>query len=541
VVILSLLLALIFPLDPPVTITSSFGEYRTTHLHGGIDFSTGGKTGLPVHACHEGKVASVRITWRGYGKVLYLDHGDGNTSVYAHLDRFSPAIESRLTEAYRDRGPFPDWVDLKPPVHLKEGDLLGYSGESGEGLPHLHFEVRRSNQPLDPLRLLSYSRGRSPRFESITLIPGGPDTTVNDGVQPTTLTLPIRKPIHVRGPVRVSLTACVESGPSRWGLQDLSARLDGTEIMSMDLSSFSYEWSNFTGFIFQRSRTGFSPTRYTYWITPPENSPVPSMKGSPYLDLTPGNHQLEIVSGKATTTLTLVGSEKPSRAIPLPKNHFEALLDHYIVSSGASAYPERQTVIQDSPLTLGARVDSKTSIHLSPLDVMHREPSPLPLILRLSDTIPPSPSPFLSPVMEILPSDLPLTHPLRVGFQAGSDVDKSRAGLYQWKGRWRPLAGTWKDNRYEADTWIPGKIAAIVDDSPPDISRIMVSGSELTVKVNDALSGLSWNSVKARSGSTTEVLIYDPDHNIARGNLPGRPFEVTATDNAGNTTRRSHK
>ena len=64
-----------FPLDERAGLVASFGEYRPDHLHPGVDFSTGGRVGLPVHAVAAGRIVRLKVEWRGYGRALYLASG----------------------------------------------------------------------------------------------------------------------------------------------------------------------------------------------------------------------------------------------------------------------------------------------------------------------------------------------------------------------------------------------------------------------------------------------------------------------------------
>jgi murein DD-endopeptidase MepM/ murein hydrolase activator NlpD len=131
------------PIAATCPVSSSFGEYRVNHFHGGIDFSTFGEIGLPVHAVADGWVWRVRCSGSGYGRALYLRLADGRTQLTAHQERFAPAIADFVAAAQESLGRYE--VDLSPPpgrLPVKRGEIVAWSGESGAGPPHLHFEMR---------------------------------------------------------------------------------------------------------------------------------------------------------------------------------------------------------------------------------------------------------------------------------------------------------------------------------------------------------------------------------------------------------------
>lgn len=147
----------IFPINPGQRnyLSGNFCELRSSHMHAGLDIKVGGVVGAPVHAAAEGYINRIKISWGGYGNALYLQHPNGTTTVYAHLDQFNDRIAEYVREAqYRnqtfDIELFPDKEDLK----VKRGEVIGNAGNSGSsGGPHLHFEIRDANQvPMDPLQ-----------------------------------------------------------------------------------------------------------------------------------------------------------------------------------------------------------------------------------------------------------------------------------------------------------------------------------------------------------------------------------------------------
>jgi len=106
--------ALLPPMKRPLVLTSSFGEYRPGHYHGGDDLSTGGVPGEPVLAPAAGYVWRLRASGVGYGRSIYFRLDDGRTILYGHLSAFAPAIEAAV-EAEQDRlGRYE--VDFRPPA-----------------------------------------------------------------------------------------------------------------------------------------------------------------------------------------------------------------------------------------------------------------------------------------------------------------------------------------------------------------------------------------------------------------------------------------
>ncbi len=116
-------------------VTSGFNPKRfhpvlkTSRPHYGTDF--GAPTGTPVRATGNGKVV-FSGTKGGYGKHVKLDHPGPYTSSYSHLSKIS----------------------VKNGSAVKQGDVIGYVGATGLATgPHLHYEFRENNKPVDPMKI----------------------------------------------------------------------------------------------------------------------------------------------------------------------------------------------------------------------------------------------------------------------------------------------------------------------------------------------------------------------------------------------------
>lgn len=143
------------PLDLPVALSGTFGELRSNHFHTGLDFRTQQTTGHPVRAAADGYISRLSESPYGYGKALYIDHPNGFTTVYAHLERFSPGPALELKNYQYEHETFSANIHLPPgKLPVKKGEIIAWSGNSGSsGGPHLHFEIRHTEteEPINPL------------------------------------------------------------------------------------------------------------------------------------------------------------------------------------------------------------------------------------------------------------------------------------------------------------------------------------------------------------------------------------------------------
>lgn len=175
-----------WPTNASRQISSTFGETRSAHLHAGLDIRTWGQEGYEVFASRDGVVYRIGTGPDGYGNVIYLKHSDGSYSVYAHLNRFEPNLQS-----YADSIRMTDYSFVidefveKDSLIYQKGDVIAYSGGSGVGPPHLHFELRTpDNEPFNPLLTnISVRDNISPVFQQLGIEFLDPVTLRPDGFE----------------------------------------------------------------------------------------------------------------------------------------------------------------------------------------------------------------------------------------------------------------------------------------------------------------------------------------------------------------------
>lgn len=144
----------LWPTDASKYMTSGFGEARPRRFHAAIDIKTWNQTGYKIFATRSGYLERLSVSPFGYGRALYLRLDTGEVAVYAHLERFNDKFQA-LAEAEQERqGEFRIEKYFAPgALPVQQGEVLGYTGQSGIGVPHLHFELRDArNRPINPLQ-----------------------------------------------------------------------------------------------------------------------------------------------------------------------------------------------------------------------------------------------------------------------------------------------------------------------------------------------------------------------------------------------------
>ena len=245
------------PVKIPMLLSASFGELRNNHFHSGIDIKTQGVTGIPVYSVADGHVSRISVSPAGFGKALYVEHPDGTTSVYGHLENFSEAIEQWVKNIQYEKKSFridiPVTADKFP---VKKDELIAFSGNTGSsGGPHLHFEIRdtETEKPLNPLLFnFPVTDKTPPRIYSLLVVPLSAQSHVNSGtfkkVYPVEFSggkyqLQGKPVIEAFGELGFAIQAndFFDGSANKCGINYLEMRVDGERRFLYQMNQFSFD------------------------------------------------------------------------------------------------------------------------------------------------------------------------------------------------------------------------------------------------------------------------------------------------------------
>ncbi len=120
--------------------------YKVLKMHTGMDFTA--PSGTEIYATGDGVIVDVDRSKRGYGNTIIIDHGFGYKTLYAHLSEILVSVGRKV----------------------KRGEVIGLVGNTGMSLaPHLHYEVRKQDEPINPVNF--YFNDLTPeQYEKIIIL-----------------------------------------------------------------------------------------------------------------------------------------------------------------------------------------------------------------------------------------------------------------------------------------------------------------------------------------------------------------------------------
>ena len=137
----------IWPVKATPALAANFGELRPNHYHMGLDCKTEKKQNLPIIAAANGYIAKVKIEPWGFGRAIYINHANGTTTLYAHLNAFYTDLENYVKEQQYKQKSSNVFLDIPPHMFdVAKGREIAKSGNTGSSTgPHLHYELIKNN------------------------------------------------------------------------------------------------------------------------------------------------------------------------------------------------------------------------------------------------------------------------------------------------------------------------------------------------------------------------------------------------------------
>ncbi|MCC5933914.1 MAG: M23 family metallopeptidase [Balneolales bacterium] len=332
----------LWPTNASDYFSATFAETRSAHFHAAADIGTWGREGFEVYATRDALLYRVGISPHGYGNVIYLQHDDGSFSVYAHLQDFEPGIRE-LVDSYRFqtyRHSF-DKIVADYGIRFKQGDLIGVSGSTGIGPPHLHFELRSPwNDAYNPKLVgIDIADNVPPTFSGLAVLPISADALVNGSKETRTLS-PTRRGntfdfgrVSAEGTIGLAVNASDRSDNGRnvYAVYELQMRVNGQLLFHSRADSFPMAEGRqmlidrVYPLLLQR-RGGFQRLH----ILPGNTLPFYNRSlGDGSLRLEPGRHSVEITAldysgNRARATLQIDVPETPRLEPPAQQLAFKA-------------------------------------------------------------------------------------------------------------------------------------------------------------------------------------------------------------------------
>lgn len=531
------------PLGVPMDLSGNFGELRPNHYHMGLDLKTLKRENLPVYAAAEGYISRVKIEPGGFGRAIYINHPNGFTTLYAHLNDFFPGLENYIKrEQYR----LESWrifIDLPPELFpVKKGQYIANSGNTGGSqAPHLHFEIRRTEDDvnLNPLlfgfplkdntqprilRLALFDRSKSVYEQSARTIP-----LKAVGAGRYTTTIPVITTYTPKVSLAISAFDTHTASTNMNGVYQGTLSMDGEEKIGFAMDQISYNDTRYmNAHIDYRLKSSGGPyLQHLSELPGYIKSIYSTQNGNGVLDLSDGQtHELVIkiidAYGNNSTVTTKIRYVEPAAANP-------------VVPPGKLFYPLMLDGFEsdDCEFFIGERC-LYDSVHIRYSTTGSASPMAVSAVHAIGASYIPLQDSFL---IRIRPTrELSAEEQERTVMQWYAGAKKSVVKT-EWQGGW--ASAKFRDFGY---------YQLLIDNEPPVITPVgFANGSDLSkatrivFTVKDNLE--KFKNVRAEldgkwlrfTNDKGRTFIYRFDENCLAGN---HELRITAEDEAGNISEK---
>ncbi len=254
-----------WPIRASQSLSATFSEYRSGHLHAGVDIKTWGEMNVPCLAVSDGYIERIIVGYNGYGRGLFLRLDDGNIAVYGHLELFPDELEQLIYEKQLETDRYRVRLDFEADQYqVKAGQLIAYSGTSGTEHPHLHFEIRDTlQQVINPQIVFTGVKDtKAPILDELLLIPFGNMSRVNESLLPTIIDLSApNKSVTTTGPFRLAINAHDRSDGTynKYNIYSASMLLNDSLVFSREFDRVQFQLTDDVDHIYpgQRGKRGW--------------------------------------------------------------------------------------------------------------------------------------------------------------------------------------------------------------------------------------------------------------------------------------------
>lgn len=532
------------PLDIPLNLSGNFGEFRTNHFHSGLDIKTQGREGLPVYAVADGCVSRIKVSAYGYGNVVYIDHPNGYTTVYAHLAEFKEPIAGYLREG---QYALERWeVDLYPEPNtlcVDSSAVIALSGNSGSsGGPHLHFEVRETEteHPINPLLWnFPVADTRAPLIKGVQLTPLTDSSEVSGTLrsqlfETASSTGQVRltrsTPISVSGAFGVGIHTIdmLDNNSNSCGIYRIVVSVDGEEVFEQRIDRLDFVVKRHLNahadyVLLKKEKKSIHRT-----FTLPDNKlPIyKTIRGNGAITVPEGKTSnivadvFDVHGNASRVAFQVVGSAASSKGTEsslMPEGGVRFAFDrpNSIRTDSCSVFVPEGRLFDDAWCWIEP-VGRRSTPYSSHYQIGNRfEP--------LNDNV----------LISIRPSSIP----------AGK-TDKLLIVHYDPdRKRYRAQGGDCINGEVSARVTEFGEYAVALDDTPPTVSIARFSRTYIECRVSDDLSGV--DVIRAECDGRWLRMHYDPKRNVIWHdgaedrilNADSKRFALEVRDERGNVTR----
>jgi hypothetical protein len=533
------------PVKIPIFLAGNFAELRPNHFHAGIDIKTQGRTGIPVFSAADGYISRISISPSGYGKVLYVNHPNGTTTVYGHLEGFTNAIDEYIRNIQYEKEVFT--IDQQVPEGLlpvKKGDQIARSGNSGSsGGPHLHFEIRRTKEEvyLNPLLYHMPVKDKTkPTIQSIMVYPVSDDASVSGKQTPqkfetiasgNAYQLKVKQIIQVSGKIGFGIQSIdlLDGSPNKCGIYSIKLTIDNELIYSFTMDDLVINESRYVNSHIDYERAIRSGLRlYRTWLEPGNKMSIYNTveKHGVFKATDDKEHQVKYEITDAYGNSTNIEFAIKSKEIKMPKSEPKGELFKY----------NHHNRIKNDELDFSVPEGAL----YSDVDFIYAKKPAL--------------SKFYSPVYQLHNPYVPLHFacPLRIKATNLPVKLQGKAMLAQIDpvtGRIFSATGKFIDGWVEGNVRVLGNYALAVDTVKPKITPLSMTdkktgkvADKIQFKISDNLSGIE--SFRGKIDDHWVLFEYDLKNNLLSYVFDKKRFQfnkkhslnLEVTDNKGNTS-----